>query len=247
MGAAGPKMPISRSIPEGGAAPGVAARRSASSISSTSPIVMSASTPPLAAMITADRNADWGRGGGSRRVAVAQRPQPREAPGVTRADHVPRVSFRFRPPSSHASDGRMTSAPTRTSGAGHQLQPRRRVCRGAAATGRAAAPLLAGRVGAAGQPPLLPGPAGLLFQPVQQYRQAAPVTAWTAVPAAQHDDAPGTRRGPPGAGQAAATGRAGTGTARPGCRRASDGAAAGRPPVDVTGRLPNSTSSVSGR
>jgi hypothetical protein len=52
---------------------------------------MSASAPPLAAMITAHRNATLARAGrGDRRVVAAELAQPLEPAGVTRADHVPR-------------------------------------------------------------------------------------------------------------------------------------------------------------
>ena len=58
----GPKTPISRSTRNVAAPESRRARtaRSASRTSSTSPIVMSASVPPLAAMITAQRNSDLG-------------------------------------------------------------------------------------------------------------------------------------------------------------------------------------------
>ena len=79
-------------------------------------MVMSASRPPLAAMITAVRNrmSRWASGGTA--GSSWQRSRSLAHPSGSRERIMFRASLRFFPPvSSHVSVGRTTSAPTATS------------------------------------------------------------------------------------------------------------------------------------
>ena len=140
---------------------------------------MSASVPPLAAMITArpEQRVFWASGVIAG-VVLAEQAQPGEAVRVAGERIMLRATLRFFPPvSSHASEGRMTSAPTRTSrelviSSSRDAENMPLRCSHLAGPCR---PFLACGVGAAGKPALLPGVAGLVLQPVQQHRQPSPV------------------------------------------------------------------------
>ena len=89
---------------------------SALRISSTSPMVMPATVPPLAAMMTATRNSTCFWACGVMPGSSSHARDSRAKPSGSRARIMFRASLRFLPPvSSHPSDGRMMSAPTRTS------------------------------------------------------------------------------------------------------------------------------------
>ena len=200
-----------------------------------------------------------------RGVILAKQPQLGEPFRVPGTDHVP-GEFAFLPAGEQPRQRgpHDVGADRDQQRARHQLQPRPGV--GAVALQpprRAARPLVAGAVGAAGEPALLPGPAGLFFQPVQQ--QGEPTTTVAVDPGVRQSERRGghqpQHRGPVVSGGRPV--RRGGASREPGgqwrllrrgrCHRGWLGSG-GRLREDGPGQdgrhrasLPNSTSSVSGR
>ena len=225
---------------------------------------MSASAPPLAAMMTAHRNSDLGLGGrGDRRVVVGRAGAAARSPPGSREQIMFRASLRFLPPvSSQASDGPDdVGADQDEQGAGHQLQPRRRVaCRGRAATGPGLPPT-ARRRRRRRWPATAAAMSGRAALPASPAAPAARAGDWrgSGIPAARPmppppasstwarswpvaapglRDGPGREPGPP------------VPLPRHGRRRLRRPATAARCDCDGRGHrgpVPNSTSSVSGR
>ena len=148
---------------------------SVSRISSTSPTVTSASMPPLAATITADRNRMSPTASGViAAFLLAQSTELVEARAVAPVDHVAdQLAFLAGGQQPCQRRSHHIRADHDQQRAGHKPQPALGVL------SLAAKPLLgmlrpvrAGGVSAAGHPPLLPGLAGLAGEPVQQQRHA---------------------------------------------------------------------------